>query len=305
VSDNLVLENYQPFKDGTMAVKLPEQAALKLENNLPRLDGATALYPLYSAFVQAIYPEGDYNQYEIYDYRNTSGISPLVRASGTSIAYNALIRGEADIIFCAGPSGDQIEYAGENGIVFNLTPIGKEAFVFFVNNRNPVSNITIEKLINIYSGRITNWNELGGRNEKIRVFQRAKNSGSQTMLESIMGVENIIPPITENVLTFMLGIIERTADYRNYRNAIGYSFLFFTTQMVQNNSIKLLSINDIFPSIETIKTGEYPFVDHFYAITANTENENVNMFIEWILSEQGQYLVEKTGYVPYKIKKGY
>ncbi|MCL2793643.1 MAG: hypothetical protein FWD87_11215 [Spirochaetaceae bacterium] len=68
--------------------------------------------------------------------------------------------------------------------------------------------------------------------------------------------------------------------------------------MVQNDSIKLLSINGISPSIETIQSGDYPFTDYFYAVTTNTENENVNKFIEWILSEQGQYLVEKTGYFP-------
>ena len=298
VSDNLILENYQPFKDGTKTVNLPEPAILRLENNLPRIDGATALYPLYSAFVQAVYPEGEYNRYEKNDYRNASGISPLVKASGTSNAYNSLVRGEADIIFCAGPSNNQIEKAREKDITFYLTPIGKEAFVFFVNNRNRNANLTIEQIKGIYSGKITNWKTLGGRKVNIRAFQRAKNSGSQTMLESIMGESNIIQPITENVLTFMLSIIERTSDYKNYRNAIGYSFLFFTSQMVQNNRIKILSINDIFPSKETIQNGEYPFVDYFYAITAETENENVKKFIEWILSEQGQFLVEQTGYIP-------
>ena len=297
VSDNLILENYQPFKDETKAVKLSETTTLRLENNLPRIDGATALYPLYSAFVQAIYPEGEYSPYGKNDYRNISG-NTLVRSSGTSNAYSALVRGEVDIIFCAGPSNDQIEWARERGITFNLTQIGKEAFVFFVNNRNPVTNLTIEQIKGIYSGNIKNWKIVGGRNEKIRAFQRAKNSGSQSMLESIMGVENIIPPITENVLTFMLDIIERTSDYRNHRNAIGYSFLFFTTQMVQNNRINILSINDVFPSKETIQNDEYPFIDYFYAITTGTENENVYKFIQWILSEQGQYLVEQTGYVP-------
>jgi phosphate transport system substrate-binding protein len=68
--------------------------------------------------------------------------------------------------------------------------------------------------------------------------------------------------------------------------------------MGQNKKIKLLSINGINPSIETIQDGTYPYSGYFYAITANTENENVNKFIEWVLSEQGQYLVKQTGYVP-------
>jgi phosphate transport system substrate-binding protein len=289
VRDTINLQNYQPFSNNTRAVKLPEPATLRLVENLPRISGATALYPLYASFVQAVYPVGEYPPF---------GFNPLVSASGTPNAYNSLIRGEVDLIFAAGPSNAQIETAKENGITFILTPIGKEAFVFFVNSRNRVTNLAIEQIIGIYSGRITNWRELGGRWGAIQAFQRPRNSGSQTMLESIMEDETIIEPITENVLDFMLSIIERTADYRNHRNAIGYSFLFFTTRMVQNNSIRLLSIDGVFPTIETIQNNEYPFVDYFYAITTNRENENVNNFIDWILSDQGQYIIAQTGYVP-------
>jgi phosphate transport system substrate-binding protein len=139
---------------------------------------------------------------------------------------------------------------------------------------------------------------LGGKRDNIRVYQRPKNSGSQTILKTIMGDVQIIEPITENVLTFMLDIVNQTADFRNYKNALGYSFLFYTTQMVRNDKIKLLSINNIFPSNETIQNDTYPYSNEFYAITTNTENENVNKFIEWILSGQGQYIVERTGYVP-------
>jgi phosphate transport system substrate-binding protein len=112
--------------------------------------------------------------------------------------------------------------------------------------------------------------------------------------------EEIIDPLTDEKLGFMLDIIKQTADYKNYSNAIGFSFLFYTTQMIQNDKIKLLSIDGIIPTLETIKENTYPYSDYFYAITTETRNENVNKLIEWILSEQGQYLVKKTGYVPLK-----
>jgi phosphate transport system substrate-binding protein len=288
--DNIIIYDYQPFHEGTKAVILPETPTLKLRNNLPRLDGATALYPLYAAFVQAVYPKGNYSPYG-YEL-------PLVSVSSTPRAYENLVNGYADIIFCAKPSDEQIEMANEKGLEFHMTPIGKEAFVFFVNKNNTVSNLSTEQITYIYSGLITKWSQLGGRRNSIRVYQRPKNSGSQTMLETIMGDVQIIEPITENVLTFMLDIVNQTADFRNYRNALGYSFLFYTTQMVRNDKVKLLSINDVFPSGETIRNGTYPYSYEFYAITTNTENENVNKFIEWILTEQGQCIVEKTGYVP-------
>jgi phosphate transport system substrate-binding protein len=292
VYDEILIYDYRPFIEGSKAVKLPEMATLKFNNfNLPKLDGATALYPLYSAFVQAVYPKKDYYPYGKYED---------VRVSTTTRAYEALIDGSVDIIFCAKPSEEQIEMANEKGVNFHMTPIGKEAFVFFVNKRNPVSNLTTDQIINIYSGKILNWSELNGKKNKIRVYQRSKNSGSQTILESIMGNEKIIEPLTEDVFELMDGIVNQTANYRNYRNALGYSFLFYTTQMVRNNNIKLLSINSVFPSKESIKDGTYPYSDTFYAITINKENENSNKFIDWILSEQGQYLVEATGYVPIK-----
>jgi phosphate transport system substrate-binding protein len=296
--------DYKPFKTGNKVAVLPVLATLRLENNFPRLDGATALYPIYAAFVQAVYPGKESIASEwISPFTGRSIPTSIVEVNGTSEAYINLIKGEADIIFCAAPSDDQIETAKERGITYNLTPIGKEAFVFFVNSRNPISNLTTEQIKGIYTGKITNWNQVGGRNEKIIVYQRTKNSGSQTMLEQIMAGEKIIEPLTEEglVIPFMGGIIEKTAytaDYRNFNSAIGYSFLFYTTQMVRNNGIKLLSIDGVFPSFEVIQTGKYPFADYFYAVTTNTKNKNINVFIEWILSEQGQYLIERTGYVP-------
>jgi len=67
--------------------------------------------------------------------------------------------------------------------------------------------------------------------------------------------------------------------------------------MVNNQQIKLLAIDGIVPSTETIQNNSYPFSGFFYAITLGNETENTKLFIEWILSEQGQYLIEKTGYV--------
>jgi phosphate transport system substrate-binding protein len=300
VYDNVSVWDYQPFIEKTKVAKLSERAILKLENNLPILDGATALYPLYTAFVQAVYPVGEYPRSGEWNEDYTAVSQPVVTSSRTSEAYNNLINGKVDIIFCAKPSKEQIEKAYEKGLTFNMVPIGKEAFVFFVNKHNSVSDLSTEQIRSIYSGRINNWSELGGKNRPIKIYQRPENTGSQTMLKSIMGEEKIIEPLTEEVLTFMLDIVTETAVYRNYNNAIGYSFLFYTTEMVQNDQIKLLSINGIYPSKETIQSNMYPYSDEFYAITTNIENENANKFIKWILSEQGQHLVAKTGYVPIK-----
>ncbi|MDH6309587.1 phosphate transport system substrate-binding protein [Dysgonomonas sp. PFB1-18] len=281
------LREYQPFDKNTKAVKLSEVSTLRLTDSLPLIDGATALYPLYAAFVQATYPEKEYpvNKSEV-----GCGTTPK--------AYNNLIDGKVDLIFCAKPSDAQIVQAANKGKTFRLIPIGREAFVFFVNKENPVKELTIQQIKDIYSGKITNWKDAGGRNDDIKAYQRPKNSGSQTMLEHIMGNTPLAKPLETEMAGGMGDIITYTADYKNYKNAIGYSFLFFATEMAGNNQIELLKVDGIYPSRETVKSGQYPFTGDFYAITTDTQNPNVQRLIDWILSPQGQYLVEQTGYTP-------
>jgi len=86
-----------------------------------------------------------------------------VRCSKTGVAYDRLIRGETDIIFVARPSKAHLEQALQMNVELHLTPIGREAFVFFVNERNPVQGLTIDQILDVYSGEITHWHALGGQ----------------------------------------------------------------------------------------------------------------------------------------------
>ncbi|WP_178024491.1 substrate-binding domain-containing protein [uncultured Paenibacillus sp.] len=288
VSDQEVnMEPYRPFADTGRLALLPEPSKLTMTKDLPRLDGATALYPLYAAFAQAVYPRQEYDLYQSEVMVNT-----------TPVAYKNLIEGRADIIFVAAPSEGQKAAARKQGKELKFTPIGREAFVFFVNASNPVSGLTTEQIRGIYSGEITRWSEVGGGDARIRAFQRPEDSGSQTMLVRVMDGRELAEPPKEDVASGMGGIISRTADYRNYKNALGYSFLFYATEMVKNGNIRLLDIDGVKPDRATIASGEYPFAAEFYAVTAGSDNPNVERLIEWILSPQGQYLVEQTGYTP-------
>ncbi|ARJ38944.1 hypothetical protein SporoP8_08700 [Sporosarcina ureae] len=282
---------YEPFTIGqeSKLVVLDEAATLELKDDLPRIDGATALYPLYAAFVQAVYPRKEYNPYDSEVMVNT-----------TPIAYENLFSGEVDIIFAAGPSDAQMKVAEQLGLELNLTPVGREAFVFFVNQKNPIDHLELKQIQDIYAGKITNWEEVGGKNEPIRAFQRPADSGSQTGLERLMGDIPIMDAPKENVPEGMGGIITEVSKYRNYKNAIGYTFRYYSMEMVSNDEIKLLSINGVEPTKDTIRTDEYPIATEFYVITAGTDNPNVEKFIEWMVSPQGQELVEKVGYVPVK-----
>ena len=292
IEDEVNLYEYHPFrasdeKANNNLKKLNEPAAISFAENHPKLDGATAAYPVYAAMVQ-----------EIYKGLDERTVGQYVACSKTNEAYERLINGDIDIFFGAQPSKQQIESAKKKGIEFTLTPIAKEAFVFFVNKENPVSGLAHHQIQDIYQKKITNWSEVGGNTERIMPFQRPDNSGSQTiMLAMVMQDKPLPTPLWEEYAAGMGGVISQVAQYRNYSSAIGYSFRFFATGMKPNDSIKLLAINEIEPSTDNIRNGIYPFTIDVYAVTAGSANENTQTLIQWILSEQGQRLIEICGYV--------
>ena len=298
---DLLLWQYEPFAPDTKAASLDEPSTLILsEDALLRLDGATALYPVYAGFVQAVYPQGEYPRYTA-----TEDGYGLVTCSGTVDAYQRLIQGDADVIFAAAPSQEQLDMAAQAGVELHLTPIGREAFVFFVNSKNPVEGLTVEEIQGIYTGQITNWSQLGGKNQSIRPFQRQDNSGSQSALLRLMEGLPLIEPEQEDRVGDMGGIIRDVADYRNYANAIGFSFRFYASEMEANDQIRLLALDDVAPTKETIRDGSYPISVSFYAATAAPTGQpgpresgpRLGAFLRWILSEQGQRIIEASGYV--------
>ena len=298
---DLLLWQYEPFAPDTKAASLDEPSTLILsEDALLRLDGATALYPVYAGFVQAVYPQGEYPRYTA-----TEDGYGLVTCSGTVDAYQRLIQGDADVIFAAASSQEQLDMAAQAGVELHLTPIGREAFVFFVNSKNPVEGLTVEEIQGIYTGQITNWSQVGGKNQSIRPFQRQDNSGSQSALLRLMEGLPLIEPEQEDRVGDMGGIIRDVADYRNYANAIGFSFRFYASEMEANDQIRLLALDDVAPTKETIRDGSYPISDSFYAVTAaptgqpdpRESDPQLDAFLRWILSEQGQRIIEASGYV--------
>jgi len=292
------LNRYEPFYErNDLLATLEEPSTFTITKDLPRLDGATALYPVYAAFVQAVYPKDEYIHY-LGEYSDSNKI---VLCTTTKTAYKRLIAKEADIIFVAGSSKEQEQAAKDKGVEMEFTLIGYEAFVFFVNSKNSIDNLTVEQIKGIYSGKIVNWKEVGGVDKVIKPFQREADSGSQTRMVSLMEDTPLLIPTEEYRSTGMSRIIANVAQYRNYDTAIGYSFLFYATSMVKNNNIKLLNIDGVKPTRENIANKTYPLTTQFYAVTLKgNENKNIKPFIKWILSEQGQELVEKTGYTPLK-----
>ena len=284
-SPNINIHEYLPFEENSKIVKM-ESKNLKLTDNLPKIDGAAALFPVYSAFVNAVYPETTELYDGTFEYNNTPG------------GYQLLAEKKTDIFIGVYPSDEQKKYAEDCGTTFEYTPIGTEAFVFFVHKDNPIDNLTTEQIQGIYSGEITNWKQVGGKNEDIAAFQRNEGSGSQSMLKRFMGDIPIMEAPTEMVNDLMSGIIEEVSNYKSKSNSIGFSFRYYVEGIINNPDIKMLSVDGAAPTAENIKNGSYPIVTPIYAVTyEENANANVERLLEWILSEEGQYIIEETGYV--------
>ena len=287
-SPNIDVYEYLPFDEDSKIVKA-DSKTLKLTENLPRIDGAAALFPVYSAFVNAVYPNTIKLHDGIFEYNNTPD------------GYRLLAEKETDIFIGVYPSDEQKAYAEENQTTFEYTPIGTEAFVFFVHKDNPITNLTTEQIKDIYSGKITNWKDVGGKNEKIAAFQRNEGSGSQSMLKRFMSDTPIMDAPTEMVDDLMAGIIEQVADYKSKTNSIGFSFRYYVEGIIKNPDIKMISIDGAAPTSENIRNGSYPILTPIYAVTYNeNQNGNVDKLLEWILSDEGQYIINETGYVGIK-----
>jgi len=286
-SPNINLDEYLPFDESSKIAELEHEASLKLTGKLPKIDGAAALFPVYSAFVNETYPDTVELWDGTFDYNNTVP------------GYEILAEKRTDIFIGVYPSQEQIDYAKEQGTEFIFTPIGKEAFVFFVSADNPIESLTTEQIQGIYSGEITNWSEVGGTDEEIVAFQRNPGSGSQSMLERFMGDKEIMEAPTEQVNDLMSGIIEEVAsDYKNKSNSMGFSFRFYVEGIIKNPDIKIIAVDGIAPTAENVRNEKYPIITPIYAVTYEEQtNENVDKLLQWILSEEGQEIIEKTGYV--------
>lgn len=289
-SVNINTEEYLPFDKNSKIALLNEESTLKLTENLPIVDGAAAFFPVYSAYVNAVYPSDtklNYEEKNPFQYNNTS------------YGYYLLGQKETDIFFGVYPSEDQIQEAINFNTHFEFIPIGEEAFVFFTHKDNPVDNLTIEQVKGIYSGEIKNWKEVGGKNIPIKAYQRNSGSGSQSMMERFMGDVPLMEAPKEYIQDLMIGIIERVSDYQNRNSAIGFSYRYYVSGIVGNPDVKILKINGVEPTNENIKNGSYPITTPIYAVTyEGNPNKNIPIFIDWVLGEQGQELLEKSGYCP-------
>ena len=252
------------------------------DDTLVRVDASLATQPLMDAYVEGL---KDYNLKK--DYTNTDP------------AYTKLINGETDLIIVTEPSSDELKRASDAGVELEVTPVVNEGFVFFTNVNNLVNGLSLKEIQDIYTDKITNWNQVGGDNAKIIAYQRPENSGSQTgMLSLVMKDKKIKEPKREEYIESMAGIIDAVANYDNSKDSIGYSYYYYATTMYGNENIKFLAVDGVSPNHDTIKDESYPLITAYYIVTLKgTENSAVNKVKKAMLESKGQEIARNAGYI--------
>ena len=258
----------------------------------PRVDGSTANIPMMAQIRSSYLGE------DLTESQNNS-----LNVTTTDYAWRNLIEGKNDLLLVYEPSSETKKIIDESPVKLKVTPIGIDALVFIVNQKNKVKNLTTEQIRDIYSGKISNWKELGGDDQVIEAYQRVLNSGSQTLFLNL--VMKDIKPVDapkKYRIEGMDGLIEALASYNNEGNALGYSVFYYAKKMYAQPGLELISVDGIMPSDETIGSAKYPFLNQYYLVIREdtpADSETMKLY-NYILSDKGKEDIKKAGYIPVK-----
>jgi len=212
-----------------------------------------------------------------------------VRGGGSGVGIASLIDGTCDIAASSRPIKDsELDKAITNGISPKASVIAMDGICVMVHPENPVGALTLKQIRNIYTGKASNWKELGGPDEKIVVISRDSSSGTfEAFGELVLKGEKVRPDaLLQASNQAVASVVSRT------RGAIGYAGLGYVT-----SSVKAVEVDGLTASKETVLTGKYPIGRPLFMYTNGATKGLTKQFIDFILSNEGQKLVEEEGFV--------
>jgi len=259
--------------------------------NFPRMDGSTSTAPLAEATAAVLLGEPRENVAEL-----------ASDFSRTTQSFRNLANGLCDILIVSEPVPEVFDELKAMGFEIEMAPIALDALVFVVNAGNPVNDLTHQQIKDIYTGKITNWKEVGGDDIEIVPFQRNAEAGSQVLMEKLVmdGLDMTEPPIQTIMTAFGMGeLITAMKGFDGSASAIGYTVFFFAEDMGMADGLKILSVNGVQPNTETIRSNDYPFINPYYTVISASEPENspARILWNWLQTDNGQKLVGLEGYV--------
>jgi len=227
-------------------------------------------------------------------------ISVTGGGSGTGIA--ALINGTVDIANASRQiKPEETSLAEANGIQPVEFVIARDAIAIIVHPENPVSELTLQQISDIYSGKINNWSEVGGEDRPIVRLSRETNSGTHVyFLETVLRLgtkdDKTLFAMNTLLLPSSEGII---AEVRQNPNAIGYDGLGYVPADVKKIAVaKTAGEPYILPGVQTVNDGSYPIARDLYMYTAGEPEGIIKTYLEWVLAPEAQEIVLELGFVP-------
>jgi phosphate transport system substrate-binding protein len=273
--------------------------------NYPRMDGSTSTAPLDMLIACELMEVPcqwvdwfDGSRLVITDLAVGEGDFPSIEHSGTHGSYVNLIRKKADLILVARlPSPDELDEAADRGVTLVPRAVALDAFVFIVNVENPVDNLTVSEIQRIYTGEISNWREVGGNDTAINPYQRNDNSGSQELMKALVMKDLKMINAPDMMLPTMMAPINAISEDQD---GIGYSVFFYEQSMAPNELLKLIGVDGVVPSFDTIQARTYTFTTEVYAVIRKhtASNSLAYRLRDWLLTPEGQDVVAESGYVP-------
>lgn len=258
----------------------------------PGVDGSTACIPLMAQIM------ADTTGADLTEAQSAISVSTTAYAWENMGVYDSDLAQLLIVYEAPDYVKDEIAQAGTQ---LEQKAIGRDALVFIVNEDNPVQSLTQDQLREIYAGRITNWKDVGGDDTPIVAFQRGEDSGSQTLFQNLLiGDGDLMEAPTELAPASMGGLVDSIASYNNSANAIGFSVYYYIDQMYSQPGLRLLAVEDVTPSNDTIASQEYPLCNDFYAViraSAAADSPERQVY-DWLSTEDGVRCIEKAGYVP-------
>ena len=279
-----------PEAPASSVSELPPTTLFTVED-FPKLDGSTACIPLMAQML------ADTTGMDLEEARSSITVSTTAYAWENFGLYDTTTR---MLVVYEAPDYVKKELQEAN-VELEQKPIGVDALVFIVNEDNPVQALTQQQLRDIYAGKITNWKDVGGKDQEIVAFQRGEDSGSQALFKKLLiqGGELMTPP-SELAPAAMGELVDSIADYNNSANAIGFSVYYYIDQMYSKPGLRLLAVDGVTPGNDTLADGSYPLCNDFYAVIhpdAAADSPERQLY-DWLDTADGIACIQKAGYVP-------
>lgn len=264
------------------------QASLHLDTkDYPRVDGSTATLPL-----------GVYMRSKVTGETLEQSDS-FTRFTKTSNAWSALANKQTDLLVVYEAPAQTKAALESSGVKLLSAPIGMDALVFLSNKGNPVHNLSKQQIVDIYSGKIIKWSEVGGADTEIVAYQRPDDSGSQALMKKLVMANATMASVPSVQKPAEMGeLLDAVAQYANTDNALGYSVYYYVKNMYQVSGIQLMSVDGVEPTDETIGRQLYPYTNAFYAVIREDEpaDSPARKLYDWITGAQGHRAIADAGY---------